>query len=74
VIDGSGTLIGGSADAGEFFGKNFAGHALTREMLRNDEGATTVAGFDGVRRIFGHVRVPGTRNGRLENASYADEH
>ena len=30
-------------------------------MLRNDEGATTVAGFDGVRRIFGHVRVPGTR-------------
>ena len=58
VIDGSGTLIGGSPDAGEFVGKNFAGHALTREMLRNDEGTTTVAGFDGVRRIFGHVRVP----------------
>jgi len=61
VIDGSGTLIGGSPDAGEFVGKNFANHALTRETLRNDEGATTVAGFDGVRRIFGHVRVPGTR-------------
>jgi len=61
VIDGSGTLIGGSPDAGEFVGKNFANHALTQETLRNDEGATTVAGFDGVRRIFGHVRVPGTR-------------
>ena len=53
VIDGSGTLIGSSPDAGEFVGKNFARHAL--------EGAATVAGFDGVRRIFGHVRVPGTR-------------
>ena len=61
VIDGNGTVIGGSPDAGEFVGKNFANHALTRETLRNDEGATTVAGFDGVRRIFGHVRVPGTR-------------
>ena len=46
---------------GEFVGKNFANHALTRETLRNDEGATTVAGFDGVRRNLGYVRVPGTR-------------
>jgi hypothetical protein len=30
-------------------------------MLRNDEGETTVAGFDGVRRVFAHVRAPGTR-------------
>ena len=61
VIDGSGTLIGGSPDAEEFVGKNFAAHALARDILKNDEDATTVAGFDGVRRIFAHVRVPGTR-------------
>ena len=61
VIDGSGTLIGGSPDAAEFIGKNFAGQALARDMIKNKEGATTVAGFDGVRRVFAYVRVPGTR-------------
>ncbi len=61
VVDGSGTLIGGSPDTGEFIGKNFDNQDLARDMLRNDEGATTVAGFDGVRRVFAYVRVPGTR-------------
>ena len=31
------------------------------EMLANDEGTMTAAGFDGVRRIFAYVRVPWTQ-------------
>ncbi len=61
LVDGSGTLIAGSADQREFIGKSFAGHALANDMLANDQGTTTAAGFDGVRRIFAYVRVPWTR-------------
>lgn len=61
LVDGSGTLIAGSADQEDFIGKNFANDALTRDMLANDEGTMTTAGFDGVRRIFAFVRVPWTR-------------
>jgi diguanylate cyclase (GGDEF)-like protein len=60
LIDGGGTLIAASADAGGLIGKTFADHALAKDMLANDEGTTTLAGFDGVRRIFAYVRIPGT--------------
>lgn len=61
LVDGSGTLIAASADEGETVGKNFADNALVREMLAKDEGTMTVAGLDGVRRIFSYVRVPWTQ-------------
>ena len=61
LLDGSGTLIAGSADQGNIIGKHFAEHALARDMLADDEGTMTVAGFDGVRRIFAYVRVPWTQ-------------
>ncbi len=61
LIDGRGTLIAASADEGAFIGKNLAGHALAHDMLANDEGTMTTAGFDGIRRIFAYVRVPWTR-------------
>ena len=60
LIDGNGTLIAASADQSAFIGKSFAGHALAHDMLANDEGTITTAGFDGVRRIFAYVRVPWT--------------
>ena len=60
LLDGNGTLIAGSADQQAFIGKQFTGHALTREMLANDDGTLTAPGFDGVRRIFAYVRVPWT--------------
>jgi diguanylate cyclase (GGDEF)-like protein len=60
LVDGSGTLIAGSADLKGLFGKNFADHALAKQMLANDEGTMTVDGFDGVPRIFAYVRVPWT--------------
>jgi diguanylate cyclase (GGDEF)-like protein len=61
LIDGGGTLIAASADDRALIGKNFADHALARDMLAKDEGTLTTAGFDGVRRIFAYVRVPWTR-------------
>ena len=61
LVDGRGTLIAASADEGAFIGKNLASHALAHDMLANDEGTMTTAGFDGIRRIFAYVRVPWTR-------------
>ncbi len=61
LVDGGGTLIAASADAAALIGKNFAGNALVRDMLAADDGATTMVGLDGVRRIFAYVRVPWTR-------------
>jgi diguanylate cyclase (GGDEF)-like protein len=61
LVDGGGTLIAASADEAALIGKNFTDHALVQDMLANDEGTMTVAGFDGVRRIFAYVRVPWTR-------------
>ena len=43
VIDGSGTLIGGSPDATEFIGKNFASETLARDMLAKSGLAITAA-------------------------------
>ena len=61
LLDGSGDLIAGSADQQAFVGKRFAGYALTKEMLANDDGTMTAPGFDGVQRIFADVRVPWTQ-------------
>jgi len=61
LVDGRGTLIAASADEDAFIGKNLASHALAHDMLANDEGTMTTAGFDGIRRIFAYVRVPWTR-------------
>ncbi len=60
LIDSSGTLLAGSADQLRFFGKRFAEHELTREMLAKDEGTITTKGFDGVGRIIAFARVPWT--------------
>ncbi len=61
LVDGNGTLIAASADEEPLIGKNFTGHALAHDILANDEGTVTAAGFDGVRRVFAYVRVPWTR-------------
>jgi len=61
LVDSSGTLMAASADEAQIVGKNFADNALVREMLAKDEGTTTIAGLDGIRRIFSYVRVPWTQ-------------
>jgi diguanylate cyclase (GGDEF)-like protein len=61
MLDGSGTVIAGSADQQNYIGKRFPGHDLTREMLTQDDGSITTQGFDGVSRIFAYVLVPWTQ-------------
>jgi diguanylate cyclase (GGDEF)-like protein len=60
LIDGTGTLAAASADYKNLLGKRFADQGLVQEMLGHDEGALTIAGIDGVPRIFAFVRVPWT--------------
>ena len=61
LLDSAGTLVAGSADQQAYIGKHFAGSDLARQMLANDSGTVTVAGLDGVQRIFAYVRVPWTQ-------------
>ena len=61
LVDGNGTLVAGSADQMPYVGKTFATHGLMHDMLAEDEGTVTTAGFDGVRRIFAFVRMPWTQ-------------
>ena len=61
LLDGSGTLITGSADQRAYIGKRFADQALTQQLLANNDGTMTVPGFDGIRRIIAYVRVPWTQ-------------
>jgi diguanylate cyclase (GGDEF)-like protein len=61
LLDSAGTLVAGSADQQAYIGKRFADSELARQMLANDSGTITVAGLDGVQRIFAYVRVPWTQ-------------
>jgi diguanylate cyclase (GGDEF)-like protein len=61
LIDGGGTLIAASASDEKSVGKSFADRALVQDILAHEEGATTTAGLDGVRRIFAYVHVPWTQ-------------
>ena len=61
LLDSTGTLVAGSVDQQPFIGKRFGGGDLARHMLANDSGTVTVAGPDGIARIFAYVRVPWTQ-------------
>ncbi len=61
LLDSAGTLVAGSADQQAYIGKRFTGSELARQMLANDNGTVTVAGLDGIQRIFAYVRVPWTQ-------------
>jgi len=61
LFDDRGALVAASADAESLTGKNFADTPLLNAVLAGAEGTTAAAGIDGIRRIFGYVRVPWTR-------------
>jgi diguanylate cyclase (GGDEF)-like protein len=61
MIDSAGTLVAASADEQALIGRRFAGRALVRTMLAHDDGTMASADLDGVKRIFGYVRVPFTQ-------------
>jgi diguanylate cyclase (GGDEF)-like protein len=60
LIDSGGTGIAGSADQHSFVGEQFAGDPLTRQMLAAEGGTVSIAGFDGVKRLYAYARIPWT--------------
>jgi GGDEF domain-containing protein len=64
MIDSQGTILARYPGDRDLVGQNASDHPLVRDMLAHDKGSITDTGFDGVRRIFGYVRLPDT-NARL---------
>jgi diguanylate cyclase (GGDEF)-like protein len=60
LLDSRGTVIAGSADQQSFVGKQFAGDPLTKQILAADDGTVSIAGFDGVQRLYAYARIPWT--------------
>ena len=60
MVDGTGTVITRQPDADAWVGRQVRDRPLVRAMLARSEGTVTEDGLDGVRRIFGFVRLPGT--------------
>jgi len=63
LLDRNGTVLAEFPEHVER-GKNYANHALFRDIFLHFDGTVTTAGFDGVRRIFAYVPLAGT-NARL---------
>ena len=61
LIDGSGTLVAASGRAQHLVGQSLGSRSLVRAMLAHNQGTMAATGLDGVRRIFGYVRVPWTQ-------------
>jgi len=61
MVDGEGAVLTHQPDAGNWSGREFAGHPLIRAMLSRPEGVVTENGLDGIRRVFGFVQLPGTQ-------------
>ena len=58
LIDSKGTVIGGDPGATAWRGRRVDGTAFYDVLGSRDEGTGRAEGLDGVRRIFGFVRVP----------------
>jgi GGDEF domain-containing protein len=61
MIDGSGTVLAQYPSHQDLIGKQFKDHPMVRKILAQSEGVATETAFDGVRRIFGYVQLPGTQ-------------
>lgn len=58
LIDGHGTVLAGDSGRAGWAGKRIDDTALFKSLGDRDEGIARGEGLDGVRRIFGFVRVP----------------
>jgi diguanylate cyclase (GGDEF)-like protein len=58
LIDGNGTVLAADANATDRVGKSTAASMLIHDIGERDEGTTRSVGLDGVRRVYGFVRVP----------------
>ncbi|MBI5110905.1 MAG: diguanylate cyclase [Rhodovulum sp.] len=60
LIDAKGTVLAGLQNHERLVGKRYGGHPLVAAVQTEPNGSATLAGFDGVRRIFGFAQLPGT--------------
>ena len=60
LVDGAGTVITRQPDPDKWGGRQFADDPLIRQLIARSEGTVTANGLDGVRRMYGFVRLPGT--------------
>jgi diguanylate cyclase (GGDEF)-like protein len=60
MVDASGTVVAREPDTEGFVGRNFSDQPLVRALLAQSEGTVTEKGLDGVRRVYGFVRLPNT--------------
>ena len=58
LIDSMGTVIAGDPSTSAWTGKRIDETAFFKSLGQRDEGTVRGEGLDGVRRIFGFVRVP----------------
>ena len=60
LIDSQGIVLNGLQGRKELVGRPFPNHPLVKEILSRPDGTVTTEGFDGIRRIFAFMRLPGT--------------
>jgi len=60
LVDGGGTVLAAEPPNRTWLGRPFPDQPLIKAMLAGPQGSVTTAGLDGVRRIFGFLRLPGT--------------
>jgi len=60
LVDGSGTILAGDAGMADWLGRRIDWTALYQALGAREEGTVRADGVDGIRRIFGFQRVPGS--------------
>ena len=72
LVDSRGTVLAGDAGLNDWIGKRIDQSALYQALGVKDDGTVRTDGVDGVRRIFGFVRVPGSDVRMLVGLNEAD--
>jgi len=58
MTDGAGTVLARYPEPQKWVGRSYLDHPLVTHMLLRTEGTVTESGLDGVRRVFGFVKLP----------------
>jgi diguanylate cyclase (GGDEF)-like protein len=60
IVDRTGTVLTRHPNPDDWMGRQYKNHPLIEKMIAQTEGVVTENDIDGVRRIFGFTRLPGT--------------
>jgi len=58
MTDGAGTVLARYPEPQKWVGRSYLDHPLVTHLLLRTEGTVTESGLDGVRRVFGFVKLP----------------